>query len=212
MTRPVLFPDRICVMRPELCGSIGSYIAAWACGDCRMDWEVKFDKRMKSAHRFAIADTRGMLRLTVPVAKPHNSSAKWSEIAVSPHDSWWDIHRVTLESAYGRTPYYEFYADRFMPMLTPGVDGRYPLLADLARAWHTEILDILGMHPGQPSGQFLSDIPLTIPSDAVLTSYRQVRQSSLGFIAGLSVLDLIFNLGPDAQIYLNNEAQRLLKK
>ena len=41
-----------------------------------------------------------------------------------------------------------------------------------------------------------------------LPPYRQVRQDSLGFIAGLSILDLIFNLGPEAQIYLNNAARQ----
>ena len=36
-----------------------------------------------------------------------------------------------------------------------------------------------------------------------LPPYWQVREDKLGFISGLSVLDLIFNLGPEAVVYLD---------
>ena len=126
---------------------------------------------------------------------------------------------MALESAYGRTPYFEFYIDRFLPMLTTGVDDRFPLLHTLAKAWDHEIRDILGMavcntesptegpiredHPGH-------NIP-DITADNLLP-YRQVRQDKLGFLGGLSILDLIFNLGPEAQIYLNNAAKKAYKQ
>ncbi|MDE6378188.1 MAG: WbqC family protein [Duncaniella sp.] len=205
MSRPILFPDSCAVMQPELCGSTAAYVAAWACGDCRMDWSRRFDKRHKSAHRYSIADTRGELKLTVPVSKPQNSRVAWSEVRISTHDAWWDIHRVTLESAYGRTPYFEFYIDRFLPMLTVGVEQRFPRLEDLALAWHEQILDILGMkHSTSPT---LTDTHLPPIPPGALPRYRQVRESTLGFISDLSVLDLIFNLGADAQIYLARAAR-----
>ena len=208
MSRPILFPETCAVMQPELCGSIPAYVAAWACGDCRMDWQQRFDKRQKSAHRFAIADTRGELKLTVPVSKPSSSRVAWNEIKISTHDAWWDIHRVTLESAYGRTPYFEFYIDRFLPMLTVGVEQRYPRLEELAEAWHRQILDILGINRASKSLQPRS---LPLPSTADLPPYRQVRASALGFIGNLSVLDIIFNLGPEAQIYLDRAARKAYK-
>ena len=204
MSRPILFPDRQVLMQPALCGSIGSYVAAWACGSSRMTWEQRFDKRLKSAHRFEIADTRGRLRLTVPIAKPPTSSVSWSDVRISTHDAWWDIHRVTLESAYGRTPYFEFYADRFLPMLTVGVEERFPRLEQLAEAWHGQILDILGMV--QRANPEVEETVLALPEH--LPPYRQIRASSLGFIDSLSVLDLIFNLGPDAQLYLDSAARQ----
>lgn len=40
--------------------------------------------------------------------------------------------------------------------------------------------------------------------DSVQTPpYRQLRADRLGFVGGLSVLDLIFNLGPEAALYLH---------
>jgi len=188
-----------------------------------MDWSVPFDKRDKGTHRFTIADTHGRLGLTVPVAKPASSRCRWDEIEVSTHGVWWDVHRVALESAYGRTPYFEFYADRFLPMLTVGVTDRYPRLCGLADAWDEQIADILGLCRSGACSEGLrcdNTLPPTgAPKQKVmrlntqlpqwpeqLSPYRQVRADKLGFIPGLSVLDLIFNLGPEAQVYLNNLA------
>ena len=41
--------------------------------------------------------------------------------------------------------------------------------------------------------------------------HYQVRAAGLGFIPGLSVLDLIFNLGPEAPLYLAEMASRCVR-
>lgn len=174
-----------------------------------MDWDTAFDKRDKATHRFTIADTRGRLDLTVPIAKPASSRCRWSEIGVSTHGAWWDVHRVALESAYGRTPYFEFYIDRFLPMLTVGVTDRYPRLCDLASAWDEQIADILGLTRDNQREATEHDSRLKEAAGLQIPPYRQVRASRLGFLSGLSVLDLIFNLGPESQIYLNDLANTL---
>lgn len=174
-----------------------------------MDWDTAFDKRDKATHRFTIADTRGRLDLTVSIARPASSRCRWSEIGVSTHGAWWDVHRVALESAYGRTPYFEFYIDRFLPMLTVGVTDRYPRLCDLASAWDEQIADILGLTRDDAREATEHDSRLKEAADLQILPYRQVRASRLGFLPGLSVLDLIFNLGPESQIYLNDLANTL---
>lgn len=201
--RPILYPSAHVTLPPRLCGGIELYVSAWAVGSYDMDWSRRFDKREKGTHRFTIADTRGTLDLTVPIAKPASSRCRWDEVDISTHGAWWDVHRVALESAYGRTPYFEFYIDRFMPMLTTGVQERFPRLADLANAWDTQIADILGLCR-RVSGDNLPTEDASAIQSGTLPPYRQVRADKLGFIPGLSVLDLIFNLGPEAQVYLND--------
>ena len=207
--RPILYPSVHLTLPPRLCGGIELYVRAWAAGSYAMDWDTAFDKRDKATHRFTIADTRGRLDLTVPIAKPASSRCRWSEIGVSTHGAWWDVHRVALESAYGRTPYFEFYIDRFLPMLTVGVTDRYPRLCDLASAWDEQIADILGLIRDDAREATEHDIRLEEAADLQIPPYRQVRASRLGFLPGLSVLDLIFNLGPESQIYLNDLANTL---
>lgn len=207
--RPILYPSVHLTLPPRLCGGIELYVGAWAAGSYAMDWDTAFDKRDKATHRFTIADTRGRLDLTVPIARPASSRCRWSEIGVSTHGAWWDVHRVALESAYGRTPYFEFYIDRFLPMLSVGVTDRYPRLCDLASAWDEQIADILGLTRDNQREATEHDSRLKEAADLQIPPYRQVRASRLGFLPGLSVLDLIFNLGPESQIYLNDLANTL---
>lgn len=199
-TTPLMLP-------PVLCGSVEHYIAVRrATVPTAIDWGRRFDKRFKDTHRFTIADTRGTLDLTVPIAKPESSrDATWGDIRLSTHGNWWDVHRIALESSYGRTPYFDYYIDDLLPMLTPGVEDRYPLLRDLSDAWDTWIRHTLLLP--QPTTH-LSPCPTSHLSHYTfpLSPYWQVRQDKLGFIPNLSIIDLIFNLGPEAVIYLDNAA------
>lgn len=145
----------------------------------------------------AIADTRGRLELTVPIAKPDSSrSARWADIALSGHGNWWAVHFTALESAYGRTPFFEFYADRFAPLYADFPGGSAVGFDARIEAVICDILDIKA--PRRDAA--LSERPTALKPCQL--TYWQVRADKLGFIPGLSILDLIFNLGPDAQLFL----------
>ena len=191
------FPGCHAALPPAFCGGIGRFALIAACGGrIAVDTRRRFDKRFKSTHRCTIADTRGPLTLTVPIEKPASfRSARWSDIIVSGHGEWPRLHVTALESAYGRTPFYEFYADRFTPLLLGAVGRR---LVDLDADLENLCLRILGIEPllashTEPvSGM---DFPVALP-------YWQLRADRLGFIPDLSILDLIFNLGPEAPLHL----------
>ena len=141
------------------------------------------------------------------------------DIEISTHGNWWDIHRIALESAYGRTPFFEYYADSLLPMLTAGVEERFPLLKNLSDAWDGWIRNRLMLPlPVDISAAGETISPLTAPLNPdgltlnvkrmTFPHYWQVRADKIGFISNLSVLDLIFNLGPEAVIYLDRVAGR----
>lgn len=192
------FPEAAVVLPPAYFGSIGRYAVIAACGNVAVDSLARFDKRLKSTHRCTIADTRGPLTLTVPVAKPQcYRTARWADITVSPHGEWPDLHVTALESAYGRTPFFEFYIDRFEPLIRNAV-GRP--LTEFDSDLEAICCGILGIDPpeGLPQpGACRPDL-----SAIAVPPYWQVRAHKLGFIPGLSVLDLIFNLGPEAPLHL----------
>lgn len=203
---------------PRYFGNIAYYLAVAAHGgDAYMDGSILFDKRQKTVHRCEIADTRGRVQLTAPVAKPHGiARATWDDVAVSPHGQWWHIHLTTLESAYGRTPFFEFYIDRLRPFLQPDTHLRYPSIVALDRAIDAELRRILllpeapePMESGNPAPMEPSDSAEPVgmePSDTTFTGliepYWQVRMDALGFQSNLSILDLIFSLGPESAPYL----------
>lgn len=202
----------ITVLPPVFCGSVEHYANVRAAEATAIDWKRRFDKRFKVTHRFAIADTRGRLELTVPIAKPQSSQCCWGDIEISTHGNWWDVHRIALESAYGRTPFFEYYADSLLPMLTAGVEERFPLLKNLSDAWDTWIRHklMLPLPVAAETGESRPESPSIITENSNnatdFAQYWQVRADKIGFIGNLSVLDLIFNLGPEAIIYLDKAA------
>lgn len=155
-----------------------------------------YDKRRKETHRYEIADTRGRLMLTVPVHPPHGiPRARWTDVAVSDHGRWQSVHAQALASAYGRTPFYEFYIDRLSPLLF--APGGTPL-ADIIRGLNAAVLDIL-LIENHVDYRGEAVVPLCT-ADGPHTPYWQLRAPQFGFLPGLSILDLIFNLGPEAAV------------
>lgn len=195
-------PGVTVLLPPRYCGDIGYYAVMSRYGNAVVDSRMRFDKRHKAVHRTTIADTRGPLALTVPVAKPEQSlGTRWDEIYVSTHGHWWDIHRVALESAYGRTPFFEFYIDRFMQFFTPRTDGGCETVTEFDTAIDAVIRDILGIAPPSEIGDAVVDFRWEVPPVPPVP-YYQVRALQMGFIPCLSILDLIFNMGPEAPLVL----------
>ena len=167
-------------------------------------------------HRYDIADVNGRLSLTIPTTKPrYGTGATWNEVGVSAHGAWWNIHKVALWSAYGRTPFFEYYIDELMPYLQSR-DGIQPeALLDLNMGIDAIIRRITGIESdvryeltAEEKEMLNSANPLIVDnrnSDFNLTNpveYYQVRASQHGFIPNLTILDLIFNMGPETPLVL----------
>ena len=208
MANPLtLFPESCVMLSPAYYGSVDYYATLAKYGKAVIDYSSRFDKRLKSTHRTVIADVNRELNLTFPIEKPISmTAARWGDIRVSRHGEWWHVHRVSIESAYGRTPYFEFYADKFADFFHAGTPEKYPLLADLNIAINTTICNILGIDTEiKFSAENIQDaedcrgknLPVYEP-----VPYYQVRQDNFGFIPHLSILDLIFNMGPESPLVL----------
>lgn len=195
------------VLPPAYCGGIGRYALMMRYGRTVVDTSGQYDKRCKVPHRCSIADTRGSLQLTVPIAKPErHHGTRWADIRISLHGRWWDVHRTAMASAYGRTPFYEFISDRFEALWRGfSVDGCNLSLMDLDAAIEAEICRQLGLAAPEYTVCPPSDgcrVSLGEADSLTVAPYWQVRRSELGFIPGMSVLDLLFNLGPEAALLL----------
>ncbi len=210
MSSPLVkFPAQRVLLPPRYFADIAYYAAMAAYGSAVVDVEVPFNKREKETHRCAIADTRGVLNLTVPVGRPQGPM--WSNVPISPHGEWWDVHRVALESAYGRTPYFEFYIDRFLPFFNSDVPVAFGSVVDFDARIDSVVRSILLIDTPVAYDRVVnllaSDVDMRRQPpmmDGASLTYYQVRAAKLGFISNLSVLDLIFNLGPEAPLYLRS--------
>ena len=158
--------------------------------------DERFDKRCKAAHRTSIADTRGSLELTVPIEKPYGRT--WGDTKVSLHGRWWEVLTTALESAYGRTPYFEFYADDFLPLIAD--PGAFTSVYELNSRFDAAIRRAIGLT--RPVGIAPKGSRPVAVEPWEPKPYWQVRRDKLGFVGGLSILDMVFNLGPETLLYL----------
>ena len=150
----------------------------------------------------------GVESMTVPVVKVHGNHTMTKDIIISPVEPWQHIHSRCLESAYKAAPYFDHYYDYLRPMF----EGHFERLIDLNDAALRAILKMLKVnkeivHTTDFVREAENDLREAFspkkPLDASLfPAYYQVFGAKFPFSPDLSVLDLVFNEGPEATNYL----------
>lgn len=182
--------------------------------------EERHDHYVKQTYRnrCIIAGPGGRLPLTVPVERtPGEGKACTGEMRISEHGNWRHLHWTALVSAYERSPYFEYYADAFRPFYA---ERTHDLLADFNAALRDTVLSLLGISPQITIAPSYVDADKAAADDwretirpkisfEADTSFRaipyyQVFSAANGFLPNLSILDLLFNMGPAARLYLQN--------
>jgi hypothetical protein len=207
-----VFPERTGIIEPTFCGSVATYAAMAACAKVVVDASARYNKREKALHRCSIEGPNGVQRLTVPLQKPQEwHSTRIADVLVSTHGDWWHVHWGALEAAYGRTPFFEYYADD----LRPWFSGKVEHLVDLDMGIHRFCLSVLDLPLDshtlvEDSAELPADGVRITHSDIATPPYYQLWADRFGFTPDLSVLDLIFNLGPEAALYLRGCTRALV--
>jgi hypothetical protein len=148
--------------------------------------------------------------LSIPVVKVNGNHTRTRDIRISDHQPWQRIHWRSITTAYNNSPFFLFYQD----LLAPCYEKKFTFLVD----WNMELLLLMlrimkvERHISMTSTyeaypERISDLRLKINQENKIIPgntqrYTQVFEPRHGFIAGLSVIDLIFNLGPEANDYI----------
>ncbi len=157
-------------------------------------------------NRCIIATANGVQALTVPVSVdclPQGGQL----VHISDHGNWRHQHWQALTSAYGDSPFFQYYEDDLRPFFTE----RWELLHDYNEAIRQKMCELADLHPHvsftteyQKTGDFIDfrdtirpKHPLADPSFRV-QPYYQVYASRHGFLPNLSILDLLCNMGPES--------------
>jgi hypothetical protein len=132
------------------------------------------------------------------------------DIRISDHGNWRHLHWNALQSAYGESPFFEYYQDDIQPFFTQ----RWDYLFDFNEAIRQKMCELIDISPQvsltgsfQPKADhdFREAINPKHPApDADFESrpYYQVYQQKHGFLPNLSILDLLMNTGPESILYL----------
>jgi hypothetical protein len=166
--------------------------------------------RQTYRNRCEILTSAGKLKLVIPVSKPNGNHTITRNIEISYREPWQQHHWKSMQSAYRSSPYFNYYSD----ILQPIFEEREKLLIDLNQKALSTICRIIGINlslsftddyiknPENVSDLRSEFTPKRKGIVKIFPEYPQVFSHKSGFMKNLSVLDLIFNLGPEAKGYL----------
>ena len=127
------------------------------------------------------------------------------DIQICYSEPWQKIHWKTIISCYNSSPFFDFYRDKFEEIF----QRKDKYLLDLNNQSLLLIKSILKINNNINFSEKFQNDPKDIDlrsckfiSDSI-NKYDQVFSSKYGFIENLSIIDLIFNLGPESVDYLN---------
>ena len=168
-------------------------------------------QKMSFRNRCMIAGSNGVINLSVPLENGRSQKGLMKEVKISYSTNWRVQHWRSIESAYNRSPFFEYYREGVWALLEKEetylldinlkildwlkkvlkFNPTFCLTDDYRKNYPIEVLDM--------RNQFL---PKNYQNQPPGFSYTQVFEDRIGFIANLSILDLLFCYGPAAKSLL----------
>lgn len=159
--------------------------------------------------RTSIVTADGLLNLSVPTEKPyHNPLMK--DVLISTAYNWQIQHWRAIQSAYAKTPWFEHYA----PYIEQFLAQPFTELHVLNTAAIQLIIRLLKLNI---TISFTSDFEPITANDFRISihpkqplegwhfpEYFQPFNDRMPFVSNASILDVLFNLGPESAAYLKS--------
>jgi hypothetical protein len=147
---------------------------------------------LNKPNRYNIAGPNNIQKLTVPITQDdkHNPI---TQVRINYKENWIRDHKHAWQTAYGKSPFFEYYDYRFWSIL----DAQPVMLADLIYPWNQLLFAQLGLSSFEPTSKEIQQNIIQIKP------YPQVFDIKFGFRSEVSGIDLLFNQGPLAKEYLS---------
>lgn len=149
-------------------------------------------------NKCTILSANGLMNLSIPLKKGKNSKQNILDVKISYDFDWQKHHWMSIKSAYGKSAFFVDYEN----LIEKLVLKKYDFLFD----FNLNIIENL-------------KTPLCIPNELKFSQvfekelfekkekntfkiYNQVFSERFEFQENLSIIDLLFNMGPESNLYL----------
>ncbi|HMR17857.1 MAG TPA: WbqC family protein [Sphingobacterium sp.] len=161
-------------------------------------------------NRARIATANGVLDLTLPIQHGRKEHVPMKDVRINYDHDWQRLHWLSIQTAYRSSAYFEYYEEDFAFFF----EKKEEFLMDYNVAQLDLLLKILKINvPVSFTDRYEKQYTDTTdyrdsihPKKASVYEnpkpYYQVFEDRHGFIADLSIIDLIFNQGPQSRSFL----------
>lgn len=168
----------------------------------------KFEHFPKQTYRnrATIASPNGSLDLAIPLVKGAKIHTPYQDVKISYDSKWQRLHWLSLQTCYRSSAYFEFYEDGLVPFY----EKKYEFLLDYNSELLTWLFKQLKISANlsytanyQASAEIDYRSVLTKKEIPLVKTkpYFQVFSDRNAFISNLSIVDLLFNQGPQTKNY-----------
>jgi len=203
------------LLHPAYFGSIFQYSHIAQAEEVLFENEDNYQKQTYRTRQY-IYGANGSLLLNIPIKHIDSkiNKQKYRDVKIEQQFNWQTIHWRSLEAAYRTSPFFEFYEDELIHLYRK----EYKFLLDFNYDCFQAGIDCLQLEiPYQKTTEYLTE---TLPEGIIdqrklinakgqkkplLENYKQVFEEKHGFLPNLSILDLLFNEGPNSLNYLENQ-------
>ncbi|MDQ3191592.1 MAG: WbqC family protein [Bacteroidota bacterium] len=158
-------------------------------------------------NRCGIYTANGVLNLSIPVNAANHSLIK--EVKIDNSKNWQRQHWRSIMSAYNASPFFIYYDYELQPFY----EKSFNYLLDFNNEIQQKLLSLLNFSVKiTPTSDFEKSLNKDLDFRQLihpkknslfnLQEYNQVFNDKHGFIPDLSILDLLFNQGPESTSYL----------
>jgi len=162
-------------------------------------------------NRAEIYGANGKLALTVPVSYSQKNRQLYKDVRIANEEKWQIQHLKSLQSAYSMSPFFEYYIDDLMPLF----ETHFNYILDFNLKCFDILSDSLQLNLSPKHTSVFekdttdkTDFRTLVKRNFKVESfqpYTQVFTEKHGFIPNLSILDLLFNEGPNTELYLKKQ-------
>ncbi|MFZ9208117.1 MAG: WbqC family protein [Sediminibacterium sp.] len=170
-------------------------------------------KKMSFRNRTTIISAQGPLLLTVPLQHGRDQKAPMQDVKICYAQNWPSKHIKALTSCYKRSPFFEYYEEGVRQLL----QKEHLYLVDLNMSilsWLEKVLKIQCNISKSTAAIPYLDASVKEVRDSsnfvdanqnnAIQVYPQVFSDKIDFVPNVSILDLLFCMGPSANIYLKD--------